>query len=502
MEGEKPVSYNAGMSDTIPKTCFQPHVVPLPKEWDPLYAFRRLRGLSYCCWLDSALAGPPRGRFSFLCCDPIDVLEVQTPTADPLVRLEGWLGRFRTETQVGLPPFQGGVAGYFGYEFGRCFERIPRAQHDEFSLPIAVLGLYDVVLAWDHHLGEGWLISQGFSEDDATNWEEGRTERSIARAQFFLERLEAAASVAESMDRSSERSSVHAMAHGLTAPQFETRLGGGWLGNFDSQGYRSAVQRARDYIYAGDIFQVNLSQRLLCPARCSSSELYEKLRVVNAAPFAGYFDFGPGQIISASPERFIRVENDWIETRPIKGTRRRTGELATDTLLAEELRASPKDRSENIMIVDLLRNDLSKICRPDSMRVDQLCAIEEYPFVLHMVSSIRGQMRKESTLSDLFSSIFPGGSITGAPKVRAMEIIAELEPTVRGPYCGSMGYCSVDGAMDWNILIRTLTASRGWWQFQVGGGIVADSNPAHEEEETWTKAAGLIAAIESYLASP
>lgn len=233
------------MSDPISKTCFQPHVVPLPKEWDSLYAFRRLRGLPHCCWLDSALAGPPRGRFSFLCSDPIDVLEVHIPTADPLVRLEGWLGRYRTETQPALPPFQGGVAGYFGYEFGRCFEKIPKARHDEFSLPIAVLGLYDVVLAWDHHLGKGWLISQGFCEDGAANWEEGRTERAMARAQFFLERLDSSMSVSESIGHSAERSSVHAMAHGLTAPQFETRLGGGWLGNFDSQGYRSAVQRVR-----------------------------------------------------------------------------------------------------------------------------------------------------------------------------------------------------------------------------------------------------------------
>lgn len=499
MERLARVLYNAGMKESITEPIFEPYIVSLPKEFDPLFAFQQLRELPYCCWLDSALMGAPRGRYSFLCCDPVDILEVQNPTADPLAKLEGWLSGFHFEKQADLPPFQGGVAGYLGYEFGRCFERIPRARHDEFSLPIAVLGLYDVVLGWDHERDLGWLISQGFAPGLPQGSIEARKARAEDRARFFMQRLNqpSVSSASSAVDRSAR--SVHAMAHGLTAPQFETRLGGGWLGNFDSEGYRAAVQKARDYIYAGDIFQVNLSQRLLCPARCSSPELYEKLRVVNAAPFAGYFDFGIGQIISASPERFVQIEDGWIETRPIKGTRRRTGDMAADERLAEELQTSQKDRSENIMIVDLLRNDLSKVCRWDSMRVDQLCAIEEYPYVLHMVSSIRGQLRREATFSDLFSAIFPGGSITGAPKVRAMEIIAELEPTVRGPYCGSLGYCSVDGSMDWNILIRTLTASRGWWQFQVGGGIVADSNPEQEEEETWTKAAGLIAAIESTL---
>ena len=191
-----------------------------------------------------------------------------------------------------------------------------------------------------------------------------------------------------------------------------------------------------------------------------------------------------------------------METRPIKGTRRRTGDAERDRATAEELLSSEKDRSENVMIVDLLRNDLSRVCDPNSMRVEQLCKVEEYPFVLHLVSVIGARLRDDVQWSDVMAAVFPGGSITGAPKVRAMEIIAELEPTVRGPYCGSLGYCGADGSMDWNILIRTLTASLGWWQFQVGGGIVADSEPASEEEETWTKAAGLVAAIERGTVSP
>ncbi len=490
----------------------RPFFIPLPNHLEPLQCFERLRHLPYCCWLDSALPGDRQNQYSFLCAAPVEVLELERPVADPLAKLEMWLERYRSERIPNLPPFQGGVAGYLSYEFGKCFERLPSPKHDEFSLPIAVLALYDVVLAWDHHQQKGWLISQGFPERESTA---KRLERAMQRAGQFLSALgvslpnefppptsagnpKGGVAIATSWKgEASPFPSVHATAHGLTAPQYDTRLTREWVGNFDSKGYRENVQRARDYIYAGDIFQVNLSQRLLRPAQCDSAELYLQLRSVNGAPFAGYFDFGEGQILSASPERFVQVRDRWIETRPIKGTRRRTGDPERDQELAEELAKSPKDRAENTMIVDLLRNDLSKVCECDSVEVEEFCKVEEYPYVLHLVSSIRGKLREDATISDLFSGIFPGGSITGAPKIRAMEIIAELEPTARGPYCGSLGYCSSDGSMDWNILIRTVVASRGWWQLQVGGGIVAASNPELEEEETWTKAAGMVAAIDS-----
>ncbi|XZE18421.1 aminodeoxychorismate synthase component I [Pirellulaceae bacterium SH449] len=478
------------MTDTLRKPLFQ----QLDPAITPEAVFHGLKGRPYCCWLDSALKGGGRGRYSFVCADPVEVFELNHPVADPLSKVQGWLDLFPALTVEGCPPFQGGVAGYLGYEFGRCIERIPSAEHDEFSTPLAVLGLYDVVFAWDHEQDTGWVFSHGFTrEQGKSDLGEGAwQERAAGRLEQFMSWVDTRISP----EPEQTRPNWHAMAHGLTAEQFETRLGGGWLGNFDSQGYQTAVQKARDYIFAGDIFQVNLSQRLLCPARCESTELYTKLRQVNAAPFAGYFDFGSGQIISASPERFFHVRDRWIETRPIKGTRRRTGCAEEDAVTANELLNSEKDRSENVMIVDLLRNDLSRVCDPDSMRVEQLCQIEEYPFVLHLVSVIGARLRRDVQWADVMQAVFPGGSITGAPKVRAMEIIAELEPTVRGPYCGSLGYVGTDGSMDWNILIRTLTASRGWWQFQVGGGIVADSQPLSEEEETWTKAAGLVAAIE------
>ncbi len=481
------------MTTTSP-TRLAPAVVQcLRPELTPVHAFDRLGALPYCIWLDSALGSDPRSRYSFLAADPCETLRIDRPIADPLATIERWLDRYPTQTVPSLPPFQGGVAGYLAYEFGRCLERIEPARHDEFGLPLAVLGLYDVVLAWDHATGEGWLISHGFGTH-----EQGRIQRAQERADAFLAKLNRESNPAPPL---AARENIHAMAHGLTAPQFETRLGNGWLGNFDSHGFQAAVERAREYILAGDIFQVNLSQRLMCPARCDAQTLYRKLRQVNAAPFASYFDMGSAQIVSASPERFLQVREGWVETRPIKGTRRRTGNVVEDNRIAQELMRSPKDRAENIMIVDLMRNDLSKICDIDSLSVNQLCDIEAYPYVLHLVSSIRARLRSDASFGDLISAVFPGGSITGAPKVRAMQIIAELEPTVRGPYCGSLGYAGTDGSMDWNILIRTLTASCGWWQFQVGGGIVADSVPEQEEEETWTKAAGIVAAIDASLLS-
>jgi para-aminobenzoate synthetase component 1 len=241
---------------------------------------------------------------------------------------------------------------------------------------------------------------------------------------------------------------------------------------------------------------VNLSQRLLYPAVDDAVSLYRRLRSRNPAPFASYFDSGDFQIVSASPERFVRVRDRHVEARPIKGTRRRSRSPEADLFAGDELQASEKDRAENVMIVDLLRNDLSIVCQPQSVHVSQLCGLEVYEFVQHLVSVVQGTLRDDAAPLDLLPCAFPGGSITGAPKVRAMEIIAELEPTARGPYCGSLGYLGFDGSIDLNILIRTITAGRGWWQLPVGGGIIAQSDPRLEYEETWHKAAGMLRALQ------
>jgi para-aminobenzoate synthetase component 1 len=279
------------------------------------------------------------------------------------------------------------------------------------------------------------------------------------------------------------------------APQFAIAEHDDLTSNFSAEAYQRTIQRTIDYIHAGDVFQVNLSQRLLHPVRTSSVDLYLRLRERNPAPFAGYLDGGEWQVISASPERFVRVDGGHVETRPIKGTRRRAWRPEADLFAGDDLRASDKDRAENVMIVDLLRNDLSRTCRPDSVRVSQLCGLELYEYVQHLVSVVEATLREDCTPIDVLRTSFPGGSVTGAPKIRAMQIIAELEPTVRGAYCGSLGYIGLDGRMDSSILIRTITAARGWWQLPVGGGIVAQSNPREEFEETWHKAAGMLRAL-------
>jgi para-aminobenzoate synthetase component 1 len=255
------------------------------------------------------------------------------------------------------------------------------------------------------------------------------------------------------------------------------------------------VERVIEYIRAGDIFQANLTQRLLFPAERDSISLFERLRKVNPAPFAGLMQWDDWAVVSASPERFLRVEGRDVETRPIKGTRRRNRGPEADLFTRDELRESEKDQAENVMIVDLLRNDLSRVCQAGSIRVPQLCGVETYETVQHLVSEVRGRLRQDQDVWDLFRATWPGGSITGAPKVRAMQIIAELEPTVRGPYCGSLFYVGANGQADSNLLIRTFVQRSGWLQCGVGGGIVAQSNPAAEYEETLIKAAGMVKAL-------
>jgi para-aminobenzoate synthetase component I len=461
-----------------------PSISRLPEGLTPELALRRLSGLSHVMLFDSALRLRELGRYSFLAADPFAWCEVPADGSPPLDSLESELQRFRTTVHPALPPFQGGAAGLFGYELGRSFERIPAACHDEFQCPVMAVGLYDVVLAWDHVIGEAWIISQGFPELAI----ESRRERAVARLRQFEHWLEMG--VVQSV-----RQRAANIPLGELAPQWPTTNDGRLTSNFSRDEYLASVRRVVEYIRAGDVFQVNLSQRLLHPAECPSVELYLRLRERNPAPFAGYFDGGDFQVCSASPERFVSVRKGLVVTRPIKGTRQRTRRPEADLFAGDELLASEKDRAENVMIVDLMRNDLSKVCNPDSVRVTQLCGLENYAFVQHLVSVVEGRLENGYGPLDLIRAAFPGGSITGAPKVRAMEIIAELEPTARGAYCGSLGYIGFDGTMDSSILIRTITSGRGWWQLPVGGGIVAASDPVAEYDETWHKAAGMLKAL-------
>ncbi|MEZ6135465.1 MAG: aminodeoxychorismate synthase component I [Pirellulaceae bacterium] len=472
----------------------------LPMEWTPEYCFRRMSSLPGCVWLDSSLATSAAnatetdeslGRYSYLAADPFSTLRIDKPQAGITDHLQRLCSRFFQSRLPDLPPLQGGWIGWFGYEFGGCFERVPLPAFNEFHLPLMVLGLYDTVLSWDHLLGQGWLISHGWPEFDPAR----RQQRAYRRLQSLMRRLESPAATKPSAWQQTMRS--QSISQQQLAPQFETRRSPGWTSNYSPSGYRAAVARLVEYIHAGDVFQTNLAQRLLRPATCSPEELMLHLRQHSPAPFAGYADFGRIQVISSSPERFLRVEAGEIEARPIKGTRPRLTDPIADAGIAQLLLASDKDRSENVMIVDLLRNDLSRVADPSSVQVASLCGLEKYPFVWHLVSVIRARLAPGKSATDVLACTFPGGSITGAPKIRAMEIIAELEPTARGPYCGSLGYISFAGDMDLSILIRTVTASDGWWQVPVGGGIVADSQPNLEEQETWHKAEGILRAIDS-----
>ena len=471
---------------------------PLFQELSPApdvsAVFRRLAHKPYPLLFDSAMRFGDLGRYSFMCCDPFLFLSSKDESVEnPLARIQQVLDSFRYEYEphtdrdnksaIELPPFIGGAAGIFSYDFNRQLEEIFAARFDEFEIPEFAVGFYDVVVAWDHQTDRAWVISQGFPEVDES-----------ARLRHAKERMAQVLSWIESTPtefRVSRSDSIE------LSPQFNSEIDSAITSNFSKADYYQAISKAIEYIYEGDIFQVNIAQRLLTQIQNDPAEIYLQLRSINPAPFATYFDIGSHQILSASPERFIQIKNGTVETRPIKGTRRRTFYPEADLLSALELEQNEKDRSENVMIVDLLRNDLSKICEPDSVKVTQLCKLENYQYVKHLVSAVEGKLLPNTTALDMIAGTFPGGSITGAPKVRAMEIISELEPNARGAYCGSMGYIGFDEQSDFNILIRTMTLSHGYCQMPVGGGIVADSTPEREYVETLEKATGMVKTIQS-----
>jgi para-aminobenzoate synthetase component 1 len=466
-----------------------PLKLPLIQEIRPApdveQALARLARRRHCLLLDSALRHPTLGRYSFLAVEPFEYLELPVDAADGLAALARVLSGYRSDAIPDLPPFQGGAAGLISYDLGRQLERLPTPAFDEFRLPALAVGLYDVVLAIDHVEDCAWVISHGYPEQDPGR----RYRQARERLDEFLAWL---AGGVEPISRSP----IHdPLSIGQLAPSHAASQSGGLWSNFSESEYLDAVSRAIEYVHAGDVFQVNIAQRLLAAARDDSLSLYLRLRKANPATFGGYLDLGPSQILSASPERFLQVRDRQVETRPIKGTRPRTLRPEADLFTAEELRQSEKDRAENVMIVDLLRNDLSRVCRPESVRVGKLCEVESYAYVQHLVSVVLGRLRDDRSALDLVRAAFPGGSVTGCPKVRAMEIITELERVARGAYCGSLGYLGFDGTMDLSILIRTITAARGWWQSPVGGGIVAQSVPRREYAETWHKAEGMLRAM-------
>ncbi|MFN2572509.1 MAG: aminodeoxychorismate synthase component I [Gemmatimonadales bacterium] len=435
-------------------------VVPLVPAPDPFGACVRFSGVPHLLFLDSSTQGFV-SRYSFLTADPIAV-------ADSLDAARTLLRPHRRVPVPDLPPFQGGLAGYIGYDWGADLERVTRPSADRCTprLPDLLLGLYDWVIAWDHLEEKAWIICL---HDDA---------QGAARVAWVRGRLAARAPAVRD--------------HPAPIP-------GPPRSNFARDEFEAGVARIREYIAAGDVYQVNLAQRFHTAFDGYPLALYRRLRARNPAPFGAYLEFSRAAIASISPERFLRLDavTRIAEARPIKGTRPRGKTRRKDEDLARELLASEKDRAENVMIVDLLRNDLGKVCATGSVGVPKLFALEGHPTVHHLVSTVRGLLADHTDAFDLLLAAFPGGSITGAPKIRAMQIIAELERAPRGVYCGAIGYISVTGGMDLNIPIRTIVISDGQATFHAGAGIVWDSEPAAEYHETLAKARPMIEALTS-----
>ena len=490
-----------------------PRPVPVVEEIisspDPVRCCELLDGLPYRLFLDSATTGTQLDRYSFVTADPVAVVRskgVRTEcldlltgtqrivTGDALQAVGAMLAPHAAEPLQGLPPFQGGAAGYLAYDWGRVLERLPEPRHDDLALPDVVIGVYDWVLAWDHDASRTWLVSTGLPATSLP----ARARRAADRAAAVRGRL-----FADSAPAPVTRRLTGMMLAPRATPAPSYPVTGTWSpphlslrSSFTHAGYLDAVARVREYILAGDVFQTNLSQRFDAQLNESPWAIYRRLRTRNSAPFAAFLDFPDAVVLSASPERFLRVDAEGhVETRPIKGTRPRGLGPEHDAALGLALIESAKDQAENLMIVDLMRNDLSRVCAPGTVRVPELFALERYSTVHHLVSTVVGELAPGRDGFDLLRAAFPGGSITGAPKVRAMEIIAELEPSERGVYCGAIGYWSVTGCSDSSIAIRTAVARAGRVYFSVGGGIMADSDPELEYRETLDKASGMVAAL-------
>lgn len=377
-----------------------------------------------------------------------------------------------------MPPFTGGAVGYWAYDYGRRLERLPAIARDDLGLPDLVVGLYDVIGAHDHDSGRTWVFSSGLPEEGGA-----RVDRARKRLERFRTRLETPAST-ESGARAPARAPRRARS------------------TFTADAYRRAVEDVREAIRRGDIFQANLSQRwslALANAHEHALRFDAALREHTPSPFAATLLCGDHAVLSASPESFLHRRGADVMSRPIKGTRPRDRDPERDGALAAELQASPKDRAENVMIVDVLRNDLGRVCETGSVRVPELCALERFPQVWHLTSTVTGKLAESTDAFTLLEACFPGGSITGAPKLRAMEILEALEPVRRHLYTGAIGWIGWDGDADWSIAIRTATATAHGLHWSAGGGITADSDPEAEYHESLAKAEGLRAAFSSVL---
>ncbi|MSR22492.1 MAG: aminodeoxychorismate synthase component I [Gemmatimonadetes bacterium] len=458
--------------------------VELPHAPSPTEALGRLEGLPGRVLLHSA---GPRGRYSFLAAVPRAVLVTRAGEtrvlegdgaragpiiSDPFTGLEQLLARFGSTPSPGVGPFSGGMVGFLSYECGRYLERLPAPPPDDLGMPEAWFGVYDCAVVWDRVSGR--CIATGADRGDG---------KGMDRLQAICARL--------------HEEGKTAVSTGAGTPPAGTASGGRvpLTSALSRSEFLTRVERIRAYVRAGDLFQANLTRRIDAPTQISGEELYRRLLAESPAEFSAYLDTGEGEVASISPELFLSVRDGKVRTGPIKGTAPRGKNEEEDRALSAALAASAKDRAENVMIVDLLRNDFSRVCRAGSIRVPRLAELETLPTVHHLVSSVTGVLEPAAGAVDLLRATFPGGSITGAPKIRAMEILSELEPVRRGVYTGALGILSFDGSMDLSVAIRTAVVRDGRASYGTGAGITLPSDAEAEWQETEEKALAFVRAI-------
>jgi anthranilate synthase component I len=438
----------------------------------PVSAYLKIARGAYSFLLESVEGGERLARYSFLGTEPsLAITTGNGKNGDPLVFIEKEFSKYKPVHVEGLPRFHGGMVGYLGYEVARYFEKLPSPGSDTLGLPESVMMLADTILVFDHLAHTIKVVSHVHLNGDI--------EKAYRAATDKIDRL------------------VERLACPLPEPEKTIRLTASLMqSNMTQSQYEQVVEKARQYIYAGDIIQVVPSQRLSRPTQASPFTIYRALRSINPSPYMYFLDLGSFHIIGSSPELLVRVEDGIVSNHPIAGTRPRSKDAAQDKALAEELKHDEKECAEHVMLVDLARNDVGRISEPGSVKLTQFMDIERYSHVMHLVSHVQGKLRKGFTQFDAMRACFPAGTVSGAPKIRAMEIIAELEPDKRGPYAGAVGYFDFSGNMDTAIAIRTIVLKDGVAHVQAGGGVVADSVPATEYRETLNKAQASLTAID------
>lgn len=433
---------------------------PLPYEADAACYYAALADLPWAVWLDSG----GMARYDILTAAPYRTVALrgEDVCVDPFAMLRAEMGK--AVEPIADVPFAGGVLGYWSYDLARRMVMLPDIAQNAEQLPDMAVGIYDWALVIDHHTRTTSLVShQRFSE-------------TTVLLPQILKRLEGKQAL----------------------PAHTFHVCGDITSNFTPDSYANAFDQVQGYLQAGDCYQINLAQRFSAQAEGDAFAAYLKLRELSPTPYSAFLNLPQAQILCASPERFLHLESGIVETKPIKGTRPRSSDAQQDKQLADELRQHPKDRAENLMIVDLLRSDLGKNCVPGSVRAPKLFEVESFANVHHLVSTVRGQLAAGRDALDVLRDCFPGGSITGAPKQRAMQIIEQLEPNRRGAYCGVIGYIGFDGNMDTNIAIRTLVYANNEIRCWAGGGIVADSVSADEYQETFDKVSVMLELLEQF----